>query len=134
MILAGDIGGTKTNLALYEWTAERVDPVRLESLHSKDYTSLEDILVEFLTPPKPPASSHSPETEEKGKSEKAEQLPSETVKLTAACFGIAGPVKHSRSLLTNLRWTIDAQREVIVVSHHWQLLIIKTVKQWNLSH
>ena len=56
MILAGDIGGTKTNLALYEWTSERVEPVRLESFHSGDYTSLEDILVEFLTPPQPPRS------------------------------------------------------------------------------
>ena len=56
MILAGDIGGTKTNLALYEWTNERVDPIRLESFHSADYTSLEDILSEFLTPPEPPVA------------------------------------------------------------------------------
>ena len=54
MILAGDIGGTKTNLALYDWTTERVEPLRVESFHSGDYTSLEDILVEFLTPPEPP--------------------------------------------------------------------------------
>ena len=27
MILAGDIGGTKTHLALFDWTAERVEPV-----------------------------------------------------------------------------------------------------------
>ena len=63
MILAGDIGGTKTNLALYDWTAERVEPLRLESFHSGDYKSLEDILVEFLTPPRPRLPTDSPETE-----------------------------------------------------------------------
>ncbi len=46
MIVAGDIGGTKTHLALYDWKKDRVDPVRLESFHSADYTSLEDMLTE----------------------------------------------------------------------------------------
>ncbi len=54
MIVAGDIGGTKTHLALFDWRKDRVDPVRLESFHSADYTSLEDMLTEFLVPPKPP--------------------------------------------------------------------------------
>ena len=44
MIVAGDIGGTKTHLALFDWSKDRVDPVRLESFHSADYTSLEDML------------------------------------------------------------------------------------------
>ncbi len=56
MIVAGDIGGTKTHLALFDWKKDRVDPVRLESFHSADYTSLEDMLTEFLVPPKPPTS------------------------------------------------------------------------------
>jgi len=37
MIVAGDIGGTKTHLALFDWTKDRVDPIRLESFHSADY-------------------------------------------------------------------------------------------------
>ena len=52
MIVAGDIGGTKTHLALFDWKKDRVDPVRLETFQSADYTSLEDILTEFLVPPK----------------------------------------------------------------------------------
>ena len=56
MILAGDIGGTKTHLALFDWTTERVDPLRLETFHSADYASLEDMLEEFLAPPKPPTT------------------------------------------------------------------------------
>jgi glucokinase len=54
MILAGDIGATKTHLALYEWTTERIDPLRLETFHSADYASLDEMLTEFLSPPKPP--------------------------------------------------------------------------------
>ena len=37
MILAGDIGGTKTNLALYEWTTDRIEPIHADSFHSADY-------------------------------------------------------------------------------------------------
>jgi glucokinase len=107
MILAGDIGGTKTNLALYEWATERVDPLRLESFHSKDYTSLEDILVEFLTPPKPPSSLDSTKTEGGDSSEKQEKPSSEPVKLMAACFGIAGPVIDNQSHTTNLPWIVN---------------------------
>ncbi|NGZ95835.1 MAG: glucokinase [Nitrospira sp. WS110] len=109
MILAGDIGGTKTNLALYEWTSARVEPVRLESFHSGDYTALEDILVEFLTPPQPPRPLESPETEGGDIDKPAGGQPSEGVKLTAACFGIAGPVIDNRCETTNLPWIVDGR-------------------------
>lgn len=109
MILAGDIGGTKTNLALYEWTNERVEPVRLESFHSGDYTALEDILVEFLTPPQPPRPVESLETEESDKGKPAERQPPERVTLAAACFGIAGPVIDNRCQTTNLPWIVDGR-------------------------
>ncbi|MBH0203714.1 MAG: glucokinase [Nitrospira sp.] len=107
MILAGDIGGTKTNLALYDWSTERVEPLRLESFHSGDYKSLEDILVEFLTPPKPPSRGDSVETEDSRKGQQADTSSSEPVKLTAACFGIAGPVIDNRCQTTNLPWIVD---------------------------
>lgn len=109
MILAGDIGGTKTNLALYDWTKERVEPVRLESFHSGDYTSLEDILVEFLTPPKPPQPVEVRETEDGGQAEQADARPAEQMKLAAACFGIAGPVIDNRCQTTNLPWIVDGR-------------------------
>jgi glucokinase len=109
MILAGDIGGTKTNLALYEWTTKRAESLRLESFHSRDYKSLEDILVEFLTPTRSPSSLDSLETEGRGKSEKAQGWSSEPVRLTAACFGIAGPVIDNRSHTTNLPWVVDGR-------------------------
>ena len=108
MILAGDIGGTKTNLALYDWSAERVEPVRLETFHSADYKSLEEILEEFLTPPKPPMLLDDIEVEASGETEaEVESLPEEPIKLAAACFGVAGPVIENHSRTTNLPWVVD---------------------------
>lgn len=104
MILAGDIGGTKTNLALYDWTNERVDPIRLESFHSADYTSLEDILSEFLSPPAPPVAVGSDQSNVSEK--QGPQTTSET-RVTAACFGIAGPVIDNHCETTNLPWVVD---------------------------
>ncbi len=105
MILAGDIGGTKTHLALYEWKDERIDPVRLETFHSRDYGSLDEILTEFLTPPTPPTP-----IDELGASpgEGVEvPAPPEPVKLDAACFGVAGPVIQNHCHATNLPWIVD---------------------------
>lgn len=108
MILAGDIGGTKTNLALYDWSAERVEPVRLETFHSADYKSLEEILEEFLTPPKPPTLLDELDAEPSEHDDTVDTpLPEEPVKLTAACFGIAGPVIENHAQTTNLPWVVD---------------------------
>lgn len=109
MILAGDIGGTKTNLALYEWTTERTEPIRLESFHSRDYTSLEDILQEFLEPPSPPTVLDEAAAAESGSAHETKQPP-ERITLAAACFGIAGPVIDNHSQTTNLPWVIDGAK------------------------
>lgn len=108
MILAGDIGGTKTNLALYEWGSERAEPVRFETFHSADYKSLEEILEEFLTPPKPPTPLDELDAEIAGKDEEKEpEAPPEPIAVSAACFGIAGPVVDNHSQTTNLPWVVD---------------------------
>ncbi|MCC2641206.1 MAG: glk [Nitrospira sp.] len=115
MILAGDIGGTKTHLALYEWTtAERVEPVHSDSFHSADYKALEEIVEEFLStsPPKIPMEEEpAEETEDETEDEAMEkvELPPEPIKLTAACFGVAGPVIDNRCRTTNLPWIIDGE-------------------------
>jgi glucokinase len=98
MILAGDIGGTKTNLALFDWKTERVDPVREQTFASADYTTLEDMLDEFLQPPA--------EEPKDGESGVAPAVPEPAV-LEAACFGIAGPVIENTSRTTNLPWVVD---------------------------
>ena len=83
MILAGDLGGTKTNLAYF---ARRGDSLNLElvkSYPSREYHSLGDILDRMV-----------------------KQHP---VDITAAAFGIAGPVLHGKSRITNLGWDVDAR-------------------------
>ena len=110
MILAGDIGGTKTNLALYDWTTERTEPIRLESFHSGDYKSLEEVLEEFLTPPKPPTPLGELESEGHPPDEPEAELPTaRPIELTAACFGVAGPVIDNRCKTTNLPWIVDGE-------------------------
>jgi len=108
MIVAGDIGGTKTHLALFDWHKDRVDPVRLETFHSADYTSLEDMLVEFLVPPNPPLSVESSQAVKGDDIQSApERQAKEPLKIDAACFGIAGPVIQNHSRTTNLPWVVD---------------------------
>ena len=53
MILAADIGGTKINLALFDWNKERVDPIREDMVWTADYESFEEVLTEFLEEPAP---------------------------------------------------------------------------------
>ncbi|MBA5866531.1 MAG: glucokinase [Nitrospira sp. CR1.3] len=108
MILAGDIGGTKTHLALFEWKSERTDPTRAESFHSADYASLEEILEEFLTPPKPatPIDELSSPADEASESGLHSEQPGPP-KIEAACFGVAGPVFQNQCRTTNLPWVLD---------------------------
>lgn len=103
MILAGDIGGTKTRLALFEWKEERVEPLAEQLYVSTDYKSFEEILSEFLNPPQPesidPLEAVDPVL--------PEPLPSEPPKIAAACIGVAGPVIENRCHTTNLPWVVD---------------------------
>jgi glucokinase len=107
MILAGDIGGTKTILALYDWKTERVEPVREQGFRSGDFKSFEEVLAAFLTP------TAAEESEMSGASETAEEKPSATPSqgkepvIEAACFGVAGPVIENLCRTMNLPWVVD---------------------------
>jgi glucokinase len=83
MILAGDIGGTNTRLALFEPHGGTLDPSESAIFPSGDYPNLEAIVSTFRTVHPQP--------------------------ITHACFGIAGPVKHGRCEATNLPWVVDAR-------------------------
>lgn len=109
MILAGDIGGTKTNLALFDWKTERVEPARAQSFLSGDYGSLEEILAEFLKPPatSPPATAEEEATPDSAGQAPSTAAPEEPSQIEAACFGVAGPVLENRSKTTNLPWVVD---------------------------
>ncbi|GFO70973.1 glucokinase [Bathymodiolus japonicus methanotrophic gill symbiont] len=83
MILAGDIGGTKTVLGLYTKNPQgTLQCVREQTFASNAYPQFDDILAIFL------------------KSDS---------KIDTACFGIAGPIVDQRCQTTNLPWIIDAR-------------------------
>lgn len=112
MILAGDIGGTKTNLALYNWTDQRTEPLCVESFPSGDYSSLEEILRDFFV-----SSRSVLPYEQEAEPQEATPAPhrqtnesSTPLQIEAACFGIAGPVLDNRSQTTNLPWVVDGAR------------------------
>ncbi|MGH7167623.1 MAG: glucokinase [Nitrospiraceae bacterium] len=105
MILAGDIGGTKTHLALFDWKTERVEPAREQIFASTDFGSLEDVLARFLTPPE--KDSTSVPGDESSSEPSDSPSPDEPTRIEAACFGVAGPVIENRSRTTNLPWVVD---------------------------
>ena len=98
MILAGDIGGTKTTLALFDWTTERGELLREQTFASADYKALEEIVEEFLSPPAEPAAGPA------GESAPAQNEPASP---EIACFGIAGTIYGNKCQATNLPWMID---------------------------
>lgn len=82
MILAGDIGGTKTTLALLSKDDNGSITLQHEqTLSSADFLDFEEVLAKFL-----PAD----------------------VNVSSACFGVAGPVIDQRCQPTNLPWQLDA--------------------------
>ncbi|HYL09291.1 MAG TPA: glucokinase [Candidatus Acidoferrales bacterium] len=87
MILAGDVGGTKCNLALFSEEGKRLRPVFELRFSSKDYPQFDDVVADFLR-------------------QTAGHCASE--KISAAGFGVAGPVMGSRVKTTNLPWIVDA--------------------------
>ncbi len=82
MILAGDVGGTKTALALFELRDGALVLEREATLPSREFPAFEDAVARFLDGGTRPA-------------------------VEAACFGVAGPVVNGRSVTTNLPWQLD---------------------------
>lgn len=83
MLIAGDIGGTKTLLGLYSPEQGPRRPVKQTLFHSADYASLDEIVRAFMA--------------EMG------------TKAEAAVFDVAGPVVAGRAHLTNLPWEIEEE-------------------------
>lgn len=80
MILAGDVGGTKVLLAVFDTAAMTI--VRETTLPSRELESLESAVEAFL-------------------------LGAPRIKVEGGCIGIAGPVMDGRSVATNLPWVVD---------------------------
>ena len=81
MLLAGDIGATKTSLGVYSAEKGPREPIVEKTFPSDRYSSLEVLVSEFLA--------------------------QANVAVERAVFGVAGPVIGGKATLTNLSWAVD---------------------------
>jgi glucokinase len=82
MILAGDIGGTNTRIALFDPNDSPLRPISQADYRSNAHPGIVEIALDFL-------SNHRE-------------------KIDACCFGVAGPVVDGKSHPTNLPWALDS--------------------------
>lgn len=80
-ILAGDIGGTKTNLALFDNSSSELDSFEEQTFPSASYAGLEAVIKQFLN--------------------------DRELEISSACFGIAGPVIDGVCRTPNLPWVVS---------------------------
>lgn len=83
MFLVGDIGGTKTVLAIYQQMDSQWKCIRKQQFRSNGYQEFDDLLNEFIR--------------------------DEVLDLTAVCIGVAGPVLNGDCVTTNLPWSLKVK-------------------------
>src|SRR3954468_15838801 len=86
MLLAGDIGGTKTLLGLFDPRTARPRPLAVRTYGTLAFPDLPAMITEFMRDEA--AKSHT---------------------IDAACFGVAGPVIDESAELTNVPWRVSAR-------------------------
>jgi glucokinase len=112
VILAADVGGTKTHVALYEAGAGPRAPAQEGKVPSRDYPSLERLVLAVL-----------------------EGMGRTGPRLERAVFGIAGPVVNNRADTTNLPWddvSVPALRDAL---GHADVALLNDLEAtaWGLS-
>ncbi len=83
IVLAGDVGATKTNLALFKTKGNAIVSIAKKEFASKEYKNITEMIEVFL--------QEAPVTD-------------------SVCFGVAGPVMKGRAKLSNLLWDIDGNQ------------------------
>ena len=81
LLLAGDLGGTKTNLMIFSSETDPRTPIKEASFPSAQYPSLEALVTDFLS--------------------------QTNLKVERASFGVAGPVVDGQAKITNLPWVMN---------------------------
>src|SRR6476646_2174123 len=110
MLLAADIGGTKTAVAVFSPEEGPRKPLASRIFPSVDYPSLEAILRQFL------------------------DKDAEGLDVTHACLAVAGPVIADKAKITNLTWTMDLQNlESALNLPHGQVLLINDLQAIALA-
>ena len=97
VLLAGDIGGTKTQLGAYDAETSPPTPLGVRCFKTLDFKGLSPIVEMFL-------------------GDRRESV-------AAACFGVAGPVRDQAAQLTNIPWRVeaDALAKRFNIPHVWLL-------------
>jgi len=98
MILAGDVGGTKTILALFEADGDDVKCIKKELFFSGRYPTFTELLASFL-------------------------IDADCAQIEAVCIGVAGVVDNGRCETTNLPWILSSKEigERVNTQHTWLL-------------
>lgn len=116
MLVAGDIGGTKTILTLVDPKRGSRDPLYEHTFSSNEFDCLENMIREFWR--------------------QAGAFPGYLgEKMLEGSFGVAGPVVDGRAQLSNLPWTIDAKR--LKNNLGWKSVVLLNDLEavaWSISH
>ncbi|HEV2699896.1 MAG TPA: ROK family protein, partial [Terriglobales bacterium] len=83
MILAGDIGATRIQLAAFQTEGAQLHRVVEKTYKSQEHSGLAELIKTFVG--------------------------TEGILVHSACFGVAGPVRAGKSKISNLEWTIDSR-------------------------
>ena len=89
VVLAADVGGTKTILASYDPTEQGLRPRRQHRYNSHEWTCFDQMLADFR---------------------QREFSAERPMQVASACFAVAGPVQQGQAQLTNLDWHIDQKQ------------------------
>jgi len=117
MILAGDVGGTKCNLALYSQGEGQLQQIAKRRYESRLFSSFDEIIAKFL-------AGTSALIRETGGGN-----------IAAAGFGVAGPVIDSRVKATNLPWVVDGPALArLLATEHVVLLNDLEATGYSLAH
>ena len=84
VILAGDVGGTKTNLALFQYKDNTLTTIKKESFKTNDWSSFFELMATFHITDLPAIDS--------------------------ICLGVAGPVINGKVAGTNFSWELDEKK------------------------
>jgi glucokinase len=101
MILAGDIGGTKTLLGLFDALPARPRPILVRSFGTLDHPDLPTMIAHFLA------------------TDEAKDARQVHGAIETGCFGVAGPIIDDTVKVTNVPWFVDGRRAAaaLAVTH-----------------
>ena len=102
IVLGGDAGGTKVNLAFFEATDAGVRLLKSSTYHSGSFPSVNKILQQFML-------------------ENPDYIPK------TICLGVAGPVFEGRVTVTNLPWHLDAN-EIAAATGVSQVILLNDLE------